>query len=175
MFAATDDDRGTVQALARDLDQAHEDGMYQWLSGANHETDLDITDGVIFSLSPRHSKGVFQRDDYETVLQHLSLVVPHVHLRSCLQPNIDGIPLGLNMLSFDYVIINALRYYASSRALKPVSSLVEIIVDNAGNTHAGELLDIIHINQAPHGLFTLGRVRWLRPLEMDLTDTIWQP
>lgn len=27
MFAASDDDRGTVQALARDLDKAHEDGM----------------------------------------------------------------------------------------------------------------------------------------------------
>lgn len=124
-------------------------------------------------MSPRYSRGQFQRDDYEAVLHHLSLVAPGAQLRSCLQPSTPGIPLGLNMLSFDYVIINALRYYASSRALKPVSSLVEVTVDGSGRTWVGELVDIIHINQAPHGVFTLGRVRWFRPLAMDLTNTIW--
>lgn len=79
------------------------------------------------------------------------------------------------MLSFDYVIINSLRYYASSRSLKPGTSLVEVTVDGAGMTWVGELLDIIHINQAPHGVFTLGRVRWFRPLQVDLTNTVWHP
>lgn len=32
MFSASDDDRGTVQALARDIDKAHEDGMSPCLS-----------------------------------------------------------------------------------------------------------------------------------------------
>lgn len=79
------------------------------------------------------------------------------------------------MLTFDYVILQTLRYYTSSRALKPGSSLVEVTVDGAANTWVGELVDIIHINQSPHGVFTLGRVRWFRPLQMDLTGTVWHP
>lgn len=132
-----------------------------------------MPDGVLFSLSPRYSKGVFQRDDYDTVLMHLSVVALNARLRSRLQPNADGVPLSMTMLSFDYVIIDALRYYASSRALKPVSSLVEVTVDNMGSTWVGELLDIIHTVSIRHLMVSLRWDAYVGSVHLKWTSEAW--
>lgn len=174
MFAASADDRGTVQALARDLDKACEDGKF--LSTPDDKFFSDkASDGVNFSFSPRYSIQTLDGALYTTVLQHLSLLFPHAGLCSLIQPNplTNSIPLNNRALHFDYVVVNGIRYLASNRAANNMSSLVECVVDGVGTTLVRELTDIIHINQAPHGVFSLARVWWFRPLQLDLTNTIW--
>lgn len=89
------------------------------------------------------------------------------------QPAAGSIPLTNHSLFFDYTVVNGLRYSASRRAVTSASSLVQCVVNANGDTSVGELTDIIHINQAPHGIFSFARVRWFRPLRLDLTDTVW--
>jgi hypothetical protein len=112
---------------------------------------------------------------YRIVLGHLSLLFPDARLRSLIMPNPppNSIPLNNRALFFDYAVVNQQRYHASRRARNTTGSLVECAVDGAGATSVGELTDIIHINQAPHGVFSLARVQLFRPLRIDLTDTIW--
>ncbi len=51
--------------------------------------------------------------------------------------------------------------------------LVEVIVSPDGSTWAGELLDIISIEQTSDLMYSLGHFRWFRPWRGTLTDTVW--
>jgi hypothetical protein len=112
---------------------------------------------------------------YTTILNHLSTLFPDARLCSLIMvnPPSNSIPLSNQAIHFDYVVVNQLRYFTSHCAFNSSSSLVECIVDGAGGTSVGELTDIIHINQRPHGIFSLAWVRWFRPLQLDITNTIW--
>ncbi|KIM79981.1 hypothetical protein PILCRDRAFT_89847 [Piloderma croceum F 1598] len=72
--------------------------------------------------------------------------------------------------------VNQHCYFASSQAPNRTNSLVECVVyanDGSSRLWTGELIDIIHINQAPTGVFTLAQIHWFRPLHLDIADTIW--
>lgn len=174
MFSVSADDRGTVQALAHELDEACEDSKLCNPFGYEIWSDK-ASDGVDFSFSPRYSIQILDGTLYTAVLKHLSLLFPNAGLRSLIMPNppINSIPLNNRVLHFDYVVVNGNWYLASNCAANNTSSLVECVVDGTGMTTGGELTDIIHINQAPHGIFSLARIRWFRPLRLDLTNTIW--
>ncbi|KAI0054356.1 hypothetical protein BV25DRAFT_1951632 [Artomyces pyxidatus] len=142
MFGATDDNRGTVQALARDLDGETRD------------------DTILFALSPRYEKQTIDGPIYSSILRHLTMIFPGIPLRSHISSDLapGTIPLQATGTFFDYTVIRGRRYHASQRATKPAGSLVEVDVDNSGRTWAGELLDIIQIDQTAFGLgiYTLG-------------------
>jgi hypothetical protein len=53
------------------------------------------------------------------------------------------------------------------------NSVVQVLVSERGDTRAGELVDIIHVDQSPLFQFTLGRFKWLRPLNLDLSGALW--
>ncbi|KAF7377085.1 hypothetical protein MSAN_00127100 [Mycena sanguinolenta] len=66
MYHATSDDRGTIQALARQLDKAHEDG------------------GIVFQLSPKFSIGPVSAEIFNCALDALRIQLPGLNLRSSL-------------------------------------------------------------------------------------------
>jgi hypothetical protein len=113
---------------------------------------------------------------YAQVLRHLKTLFPGTNLRSAidLNPPPGSVVLQTEACFFDYVIVNQHRYHAANRSVSNPSRLVEVVVAGNGSTWAGELMDIIHLEQPTSGLvFTLGHFRWFRPLQMDLTKTIW--
>lgn len=129
-------------------------------------------------MSPRYECKVLDGQLYEVVLRQLIRLFPGCRFRSLSTPNPDAgtIPLQNQACFYDYVVVNQHRYFASSRAPNRTNSLVECVVyanDGSSRLWTGELIDIIHINQAPTGVFTLAQIRWFRPLHLDIADTIW--
>ncbi|RXW14412.1 hypothetical protein EST38_g11447 [Candolleomyces aberdarensis] len=157
MFKASSDDRGTVQALAQELDEAN------------------IDDSVIYAFSPRFETRRLDSALYYRLLNYLSTVFPSENLRSWNEadPLPGSVPLVSEALFFDYVIIQGRRYHASHRAGNAKNSMVEVFVSQMGNTWIGELQDIIQIEQKP-SKFVLGSFRWLQPLALDLSQSLWQ-
>ena len=174
MFSASADDWGTVQALSRELDLVNEDGesTNPFITNANLNF---LPAGIIFALSPRFEKKTMDVTLYYTILRHLAMLFPQLHLRSHIQfqPAANTTPLTPIAHFFDYAIVRQRRFYASRRSPNNHSSLVEVVVSERGETWAGELLDLIHIDQGNGQIFTLAQFRWFKPLQMDLSGTIW--
>ena len=73
----------------------------------------------------------------------------------------------------DYGIVNQQRYHAANHAPTNAGRLVEVIVLLDGSTWAGELLDIISIEQTSDLMYSLGYFHWFRFWQGALTDTVW--
>ncbi|EPS99806.1 hypothetical protein FOMPIDRAFT_1030690 [Fomitopsis schrenkii] len=145
MYQATADDRGTVQALAREVDQESEDG------------------GVMFSLSQRGTEEDMEPLLYEQVLWYVR--VRGIHARSHLALG-AGVPLLPTATFFDYVVVSQHRYWASSRNSNNANSLAAI-AQNLNQVAVGELLKIVALAQPQltAGVIYLGVVRWLVPVD----------
>ncbi|KAK7008315.1 hypothetical protein R3P38DRAFT_2552218 [Favolaschia claudopus] len=157
MYNATADDRGTVQALARDLDVARQD------------------DGITFQLSTRAEKGELSPELYFCVLQHLQIRLPNVKLHSYIElaPSPDSLVLEPRGFLFDHVVVNQRRYYASSRSAHPDTSLIAI-QSAPGRLWVGELRFIFAIQQpSTRTIHRFGYVRWFRPTTTDVSRTVW--
>ncbi|KAJ3536169.1 hypothetical protein NMY22_g6153 [Coprinellus aureogranulatus] len=103
MFAASEDDRGTVQALAKELDEA--------------DTDIDVA----YSLSPRYTESRLSNELYARVVRYLSARFPLARLRSLNDP--DSSP-GI-IANTTYCLVNDQHKYALGhfRWLRPFSEL----------------------------------------------------
>ncbi|KAJ7170889.1 hypothetical protein C8R43DRAFT_1120617 [Mycena crocata] len=159
MYRATDNDRGTVQALARDLDSVNLDA------------------GVIFQLSPQAENGKLPLNIYTCVLQHLQIRLTHVQLHSYLSisPSPESRTLFPNTLFFDYAVVRNRRYLASHRSSTNASSLIAVHTSSApgANLWLAELLSVFAIKQDTIGTQKFSHVRWFRPSTTSLTGTIW--
>ncbi|KAF5332890.1 hypothetical protein D9758_017886 [Tetrapyrgos nigripes] len=149
MYKATADDRRTVQALSRELDEASEDG------GLDYQLGALFTEKTMDSLV------------YSEIFHYLSNALPFA-IRSFTSPG-PAIPLLPTAVFFDYVIIGHRRYQASRRSASNINSLIAVAdLTNTQRYRVGELTDIIVLNQP--GLSTvhhLGRVSWLVPCGAD--------
>ncbi|KZP25085.1 hypothetical protein FIBSPDRAFT_888248 [Athelia psychrophila] len=76
---------------------------------------------------------------------------------------------------FDHVVVNNHRYMASSRATQArlADALIAVRISNNGAVWVGELQDIFLVNQPAVGVHYFGRVRWLKPVEFDISNTLW--
>ena len=114
---------------------------------------------------------------YLELLRYLALYLPDIKLHSNITPNpsLDSIPLTREAYFFDYAIIEGRRFHASERGSVDSrgNAMVQVRISERGDTWAGELLDIIHIDQEPGLRLTLGHFRWLAPLHLDLSDSVW--
>ncbi|KAJ7140824.1 hypothetical protein C8R44DRAFT_726542 [Mycena epipterygia] len=160
MYHATADDRGTVQALARDLDTAREDG------------------GIVFKLSTRAEKGQLAAELYFCILRHLQIRLPDVKLHSFVQlaPSPDSLMLELQGILFDHVIINHSRYLASSRTPRPHNSFIAVrsFATATAPLWVGELRSIVAIQQpGTSTIHRFGYMRWFRPTVIELSGTVW--
>ncbi|TFK47537.1 hypothetical protein OE88DRAFT_1714432 [Heliocybe sulcata] len=160
MYRASDDDHGTVQALARDLDEARENGKL-------HDTK--------FELSPRFKKITLPLDTYFPLLQFLQQHLPQLQLYSdiALRPGPTSTKFRNLVYSFDYVIINRHRYTALSRSPSNPGSLVAVRVADA-RLWIGELLDIILIEQDGIGIRHFGHMRWLQHPRSIVLQSPWE-
>ncbi|KAJ7188886.1 hypothetical protein C8R46DRAFT_1024111 [Mycena filopes] len=160
MYHATEDDRGTVQALARDLDSVN----------------LDVPAGITFQLSPRAEKGKLPSDLYDSLLQHLQLRLTNLQLHSYFSVGPPGSwTLSSHAVFFDYVVIQNRRFLASSRAASSANSLVAVRTSSApgASLWVGELLAVFAIKQDNIGMHRFGHVRWLRPSTTPIAGTVW--
>ncbi|KAJ7088239.1 hypothetical protein C8R44DRAFT_947747, partial [Mycena epipterygia] len=158
MYHATADDRGTVQALARDLDTAREDG------------------GIVFKLSTRAEKGQLAAELYFCILRHLQIRLPDVKLHSFVQlaPSPDSLMLEPQGILFDHVIINHSRYLASSRTPRPHNSFIAVRSSATATAPlwVGELRSIVAIQQpGTSTIHRFGYMRWFRPTVIELSGT----
>ncbi|KAJ6479999.1 hypothetical protein C8R47DRAFT_1074460 [Mycena vitilis] len=152
MYRATADDRGTIQALARQLDKAQEDG------------------GVDFELSAKFSIGPVPTHVFHQTLRALQIKLPRLALRSYLllpTPESSSYPLFNKMKRFPYAIVSNRRYFAAEQAKFVDDSLVLV------NTHgmdawAGELREIFVVDQPKVGIHHYGFVRWFVPASPEL-------
>ncbi|VDB84878.1 unnamed protein product [Peniophora sp. CBMAI 1063] len=150
MYKSSADDRGTVQALAREVDEAHADG------------------GVLYELSSRCTQTRMQDTLYLAVLGYLRLRLPSIALQSWLSPA-DGIPLLPEAMFFDYVVLSSRRFWASSRTNNVGNTL--IAVRKEGGYAVGELQAIIGIAQAGVPVQRLGYVNWLVSQDVSIAPT----
>jgi hypothetical protein len=183
MFSASADDRGTVQALAKELDEAQMDGGFVCIDGRDwHLTVLRFTfvDGIAYSLSPRFTSTQMTSEMYHLVLRYLSALYPAANLRSLNHPSPapGSVPLPNAAWFFDYVVLQGRRYSSSSRTTNRANSMVQAFVSDRGDTCVGELINIIHIEVNEDHKYVLGHFRWLHPfseLGIDPAQTIWGP
>lgn len=173
MYQATADDRGTVQALARELDSVNEDGKYIMPSLIRKWYQLKyLIGGIQFSLSSRSNSAYMDERLYTKVLQYFRprFILP---IRSHLTLGTpESIPLLPTVTFFDYTVISQRRYWASSRNNNIANSLIAVTT-GPHQVHVGELQDIFVIDQPALGLHRLGHVRWLVPSTVDLQGSAW--
>lgn len=176
MYTASSDDRGTVQALARELDEAHGDGRPSFLLPCKsaHEY-ICLSANILYQLSPRHEICEIPSNIYNSVLHHLNITQPALNLRSYMAaPTPNSLALVTRATFFDYVVICGSRFRASRRSQNSQGPLVEVLLDDRGRTGVGELTDIVLLDQPRCGTLTLGVVKWLAPLNMNIHETVWQ-
>ncbi|KAJ7743945.1 hypothetical protein DFH07DRAFT_777271 [Mycena maculata] len=157
MYRASADDRGTVQALARDLEAARED------------------EGIKFQLSTRSEIAMLPSHAYFALLRHLCFRFPNLVLHSYLSRTspTNSVPLLPKGVLFDHVVVNHTQYTASSRAASEAGSLVA--VRSGGRFWVGELQDICAVEQQgiAIGIFRFGYMQWFRRSDINLDGTVW--
>lgn len=161
MRRASDDDRGTVQSLAQDLDEAHEGG------------------GITFRLSTRATEGIMNNQLYFKVFKWLQIRLPGVtiHHNMAVAPSQESQEFSARALFFDHVVVNQTQYFAWNRANRPANAVVGVKMrTNDGTTvvRVGELLDILGFEHPGYGVVRLGHMRWYSPLSTDTSGTIWE-
>lgn len=143
--------------------------------GATHPFPV----GLSHTLSPRFERKLLPSGFYVELLQYLSFCLPDLKLHSNIHPNppFDSIPLNRLAYFFDYAVIGGRRFNASGRG-SPESrgnSMVQVKTSERGDTWIGELLDVVHLDQDPGLRLTLGHFRWMVPLDVDLSGSVWAP
>jgi hypothetical protein len=173
MFRASADDRGTVQAMSRELDEVQEDSMLSVLS--LFILLLMTTAGnVALCLSTRSEQASMPSDLYFIVLGHLRSRSPTLQLHShiALSPSPSSIPLFPRATFYDHVIVRGQKYAASTRNINSRQSLVMVQTSASGQTWVGELQHIFMVNQESVGCHWFGQMRWFIPVPSN-RDTIW--
>lgn len=128
--------------------------------------------GISFLLSTHSISGLMGPDVYADVLAHFTARLP-IPVRSHIAVNVEGIPVLPNATFFDYAVINQRRYWASTRNNNAGNSLIAVVT-GTGETNVGELTEIFALQQPTlGGLHRFGCVRWLVPLDIDLSQSAW--
>lgn len=177
MFAASSDDRGTVQSLAKELDEVCEDGRELSFCYAYVITKI-YADGIRLELSTRSEERDLPSDIYLPLLTHLQLRLPTNTLYSYLSLNLPagGVMLSPRATLFDHVIANGMCYRPLSCSTSAENSLVAVRMNSSPTStpEIGELLSILAVDQADIGGCRLfGHMRWLKPSNVNITGTFW--
>lgn len=176
MQKATADDRGTVQYLAQELENVHENGEAARFVRNSIPGLMRCSDGIQFQLSTRSAVQEMPPELYSTVLRHFKLRLPDLNIRSWLAPaqnGVDGLPLHPSAVFFEHAIVRQVKYVAGRHLKNAADSIVCVQIPGL-SVWVGELLDIFAITQPGLGTHRFGRVRWMRPLALDVSNTIWE-
>lgn len=179
MHDATADNRGTLQQLARELDEARQDGM----SLPNLCDDLRPTtyvyvfvESIALQLSPRFSRDHMPDELYHLFLAQLQMRLPLQRFHHDLAVPDDPTSIAVPNIAhfFDYAIISGSRYYAARRTTSLANSLAIVRVSESGDVWVAKILDIVAYNSppVPHQLFA--HVQWLSPAPLTFEGTAWE-
>ncbi|KII90058.1 hypothetical protein PLICRDRAFT_577874 [Plicaturopsis crispa FD-325 SS-3] len=124
MLKASNEDRGTVAALttlSQELDDENQDA------------------GKRFVLSPRYERKAMGSETYRLLASWINSRFPHlpVHCISERPQHLRSLPLNTVADYFDYVVLNATRYYSSAATGSNRSAMVE--VDIKGDSSYSDL------------------------------------
>lgn len=159
MYRASDDDRGTLQSLVHEVDDAQELG------------------GIRFKLSDRAETMSMSQELYYSVLGHFRVRLPvgSIHSQAEVAPTPRSVPLRSRALFFDHVIVDHNQYAASTRTNRPANSLVAVSIATGSNRQlwVGELQEIFVIDQPSLGIHHFGHVKWLVPSRTTTAGTVW--
>ncbi|GJF00435.1 hypothetical protein PsYK624_167230 [Phanerochaete sordida] len=157
MSKTSEDDRGTVQALAQELDEQYEHA------------------GIKLRMSTRYETANPSPELYSALLRFFQTCVPDIRYRSWIAAGDDeSYPLMPSAIFFDHVVINQRRYTSLLRSNASAEALVVVRINDAGSTWVGELLEIFSTTQIPLGTRVFGYMRWFVPFEKDITLTPWR-
>lgn len=176
MYRASADDRGTLQSLAQELDEAQETGKLSFKI-LRLSVMIDFLEGgITFKLGNRAETRNMPQPLYYLVLEHFRLRLGDgiIHSLITLPPNPRSEPLHLQAVFFDQVIVDYNQFSALSRSTSVADSLVAVRIPGSQHPWVGELLDIFVVDQRATGLHHFGHVRWLVPSTVNLQGTIWQ-
>lgn len=114
-------------------------------------------------------------DLYAAVLDHMKMRWPLVRFcHELTYPIPEGVvPLRAAAAFFDHIIIKQQKFLASRRINRTNNSFICVQMDESGSIRVADLQDIILVSQDPIGQHYLGHVRWLKPLAVNLSDTVW--
>ncbi|RDX43089.1 hypothetical protein OH76DRAFT_1361580 [Lentinus brumalis] len=159
MHAATADNRGTLQQLARELDEARRDEQ------------------IALELSPRFSREHMPDDLYTLFLSQLQMRLPLQHFHADLTVSNDPTSMAVPNIAcfFDYAVVSGHRYHARLRTTCAANTLAAIRVSDTQPLWVAEILNIVSYNSPPVPQQHFAHVRWLRPLAASFTfdDTPW--
>jgi hypothetical protein len=133
LMNAMTDEWGTVQALTRELDAGHADGM-PFYSYIIHNSNPILSETLPFN---QIGSGLAPQKKYNLTLADSIIIIRHLqhhhlglklHQYTAVNPHPDSIPLPTSCWQHHYVIIKSHRYLTSHTAANPRSSLVEVDV-----------------------------------------------
>jgi hypothetical protein len=153
------DDRGTVRALAREVDENTQDGMskhnqYPYL------TSDSPSGGLEYALSSNRIVQNLDIQTYQHLVAYLELGLP---VRSCFAVGPEVlVPIQVSL--FGWVVISQHRYSASSRSNSSANSIIAVR-DGARGYKVGELVSIFvfKLGLAARQFVRMGVVRYLTP------------
>ncbi|THU76896.1 hypothetical protein K435DRAFT_878595 [Dendrothele bispora CBS 962.96] len=157
MYDASADDRGTLQALTRELDNTFEDG------------------GIMFRFSTRSERVNLLSPVYFALLRFLQERNPTIAIHSMLRlaPVPGSLPLSQMVLSFNYIVVNQRRYTAASRSAATSDSLI-LVRSSPNSFWAGRLEQIFKLQHPGVATEYLGYVRWFVPADVPLVGSVWE-
>ncbi|KAH9853068.1 hypothetical protein C2E23DRAFT_917465 [Lenzites betulinus] len=181
MMEASSDNRGTLQQLAQELEEQHEDGLYTTVLFNVVLTDLhapELIDNIGMSFSPRSSREALSTKIYFQFVAWMNTRFPEqpFHSDVALTTNPRSRRLANMATVFDYAIVAGHRYHAAHRSMTNVNSLALCRVSGTGATWVGEIQDIVLYIDDTCGIRDyFAHVLWLRRSAASLSDTPWAP
>lgn len=171
MVRTTTDNRGTLDQLTRELDEAYADGeMFVVLHDPISNSLRGSPGDIELKLSPRAERQRVPHDLYWQIVRALRATNPlqtyHTVIALPISPSSIYIPDIATF--FDYAVVQGSRYLASRRTHTLPDSLVLVRTSDVGGTWAGEVQDVVsyQADGIPHQLFAY--VKWFRPLPATL-------
>ncbi|KAJ6573130.1 hypothetical protein DFH09DRAFT_1079287 [Mycena vulgaris] len=129
-------------------------------------------------LSSRAANVQLPAEIYFSVLRHLQIRLPDVKLHSCVEPapSSDSLMLEPHGILFDHVIVNRLRYLASSRTSATHNAFIAVRSSPAAGAPlwVGELRAIVAVERPGTKIVhRFGYMRWFRSTTAHLNGTVW--
>jgi hypothetical protein len=172
MLASTNDERGTVRALAREIEEAHADR--QCCTSTVMDTDLQFTGGINYRFSNRVVKAYASAKLYKAIFDHLQLLLPNQSLRSHIQSG-DGICVPRQTAFFEWVVIRGRRYTIHSTTVNPMNAVVAVRAGESTYAVARlEQLLAFRLDASELPIVRLAVLRYLTPSTTALpADSVW--
>jgi hypothetical protein len=123
MLSSTSDERGTVRALSRDIEEAHVDRKS--LPYLPRHLLITMIGGIIYRFSDKFVERFTSPHLYQTLISYLRMALPTVLLRSHVWDG-PGIAIPRQVAFFEWIVIRGQRYSIRSQTSNSTNAMVAI-------------------------------------------------